>query len=69
MESQIITRHTTIEQLIEIKKDAIGFLAHKRIRCVRCGEPVWDTLEHAAHQAGYPEEEIDLLINDLNRLG
>lgn len=69
MESRIITRQTTIEQLIEQSNDAIGFLAHKKIRCVRCGEPVWDTLEHAARQAGYPEEEIDRLISDLNRLG
>lgn len=68
MEPQVITRQTTLEQLINSKTDAVAFLAHKRIRCVRCGEPVWDTLEHAARQAGYPEEEIDILVNDLNRL-
>jgi len=69
LKSRRITRQTTIEKLIEQNNDAIGFLAHKKIRCVRCGESVWDTLEHAARQAGYPEEEIDQLIDDLNRLG
>jgi hypothetical protein len=64
----LVTRRTTLEELIRRKEDAVGYLAHKRIRCVRCGEPVWDTLEDAARRAGYGEDEIDGLVEELNRM-
>lgn len=64
----LVTRRTTLEELIRRKEDAVGYLTHKRIRCVRCGEPVWDTLEDAARRAGYGEDEIDGLVEELNRM-
>ncbi|PLY03410.1 MAG: DUF1858 domain-containing protein [Desulfuromonas sp.] len=69
MEDKQITRDMTIERLVELKPDAVGFLFHRKIRCIRCGEPVWDTIEEAARQKSYSEEEIDKLIDELNRLG
>lgn len=63
-----ITRATKIEQLVELKEDAVSFLFHKNIRCIRCGEPVWDTIEEAARKKNYSEEEIDQLIEELNQL-
>lgn len=65
----MITRTTTLEELIRIKADAAAYLAHKKIRCVRCGEPVWDSIEDAARRAGYAEDEIDPLIEELKGLG
>lgn len=63
-----ITRDMKIEQLVELKPDAVGYLFHKKIRCIRCGEPVWDTIEEAARLKDYTEAEIDELIDDLNQL-
>lgn len=68
MEENRITRDMTIERLVELKEDAVGYLFHKRIRCIRCGEPVWDTIEAAARKVNYSEEEIDLLVDELNNL-
>ena len=68
MEPGAITRETTLEQLVEQKADAVGYLFHKGIRCIRCGEPVWDTVEAAARKKGLSEEEIDRLVDELNRL-
>ncbi len=68
MQGKIITRDMTLEQLVELKEDAVGYLFHKGIRCIRCGEPVWDTIEAAARNKQFSEEEIDQLVDDLNRL-
>ncbi len=63
-----ITRDMKIEQLIELKEDAVSYLFDKNIRCIRCGEPVWDTIEEAARKKDYTEAEIDQLIEELNQL-
>jgi len=68
MADTLITRDMKIEQLVELKEDAVGYLFHKNIRCIRCGEPVWDTIEDAARKKDYSEDEIDQLLDDLNRL-
>jgi len=68
MAETIITRDMKIEQLVELKPDAVGYLFHKNIRCIRCGEPVWDTIEDAARKKDYSEAEIDQLLDELNRL-
>jgi len=68
MAEKMITRGMKIEELVELKEDAVGYLFHKNIRCIRCGEPVWDTIEEAARKKDYSEEEIDLLLDELNRL-
>ncbi|MCW8858342.1 MAG: DUF1858 domain-containing protein [Deltaproteobacteria bacterium] len=67
-QKKLITRETTIEQLVELKEAAVGYLFQKGIRCIRCGEPVWDTIEAAARNVDYTEEEIDGLVDELNRL-
>ncbi len=68
MTKPMITRDMKIEQLIELKEDAVGYLFHKNIRCIRCGEPVWDTIEEAARLKDYSDAEIDELLDELNRL-
>ena len=68
MADTLITRDMKIEQLVELKEDAISYLFRKNIRCIRCGEPVWDTIEEAARKKDYSEAEIDQLLDDLNQL-
>lgn len=68
MTQPLITRTTKIEQLIEIKEGAVKFLFDRNIRCIRCGEPIWDTIEEAARKKDYSEAEIDGLVVALNEL-
>ncbi len=63
-----IARDMTIEDLVELKEEAIEFLFKRDIRCIRCGEPIWDTIEEAARKKGFSEEAIDQLVAELNRL-
>ena len=65
---QLITRHTIIEDLVEIKPEAISYLFRKGIRCIRCGEPIWGSLEQAAREKGFSDAEIDLFVEQLNQL-
>lgn len=63
-----ITRDMTLEELVDLKDEAIDYLFKKDIRCILCGEPVLDTIEHAARIKKYSEEQIDGIIDDLNAL-
>ncbi len=65
---QLITRQTTIEDLVKIKPAAISYLFRKGIRCIRCGEPIWWSLEQAAREKGVSDAEIDLFVEELNQL-
>ncbi len=63
-----VTPQTTIEELVEAKPAAIDYLMEKGIRCIRCGEPIWGTLEEAAKQKGASDEDIAGFVRDLNAL-
>ena len=63
-----VTRQTSIETLIEHVPDAVSYLFRKGVRCIRCGEPIWGTLEEAAREKGFSDEEIDLVVDELNEL-
>lgn len=69
MKSQTqITRKMSIEDLVEFYPFAIHYLAQKGIRCVVCGEPVWLSLEEAARERGFSENEIDEVVNELRMM-
>jgi len=61
-----ITKDITIEDLIEKKPGAIDYLKEKGIRCIRCGEPIWGTLEEAAEEKGFDKEQIEGFVKELN---
>lgn len=63
-----ITKDITIEDLIEEKPAAIDYLKDKGIRCIRCGEPIWGTLEEAAEEKGFGKADIEGFVKDLNAL-
>ena len=63
-----IDKDILIEDLIEIFPGAVTFLMEKGIRCLKCGEPAWGTLEDAANEKGFDEESINSIVNDLNTL-
>jgi hypothetical protein len=63
-----IYKDILIEDLIEIFPGAVTFLMEKGIRCLKCGEPAWGTLEDAAKEKGFDNESINRIVNDLNSL-
>ena len=64
----IIANNTTIEDLVENVPEAIFYLSKKGIRCVLCGEPTWETLEEAAKEKGFGEDDIKRFVMELNEL-
>lgn len=65
---QKITKDIYIEDLLELFPESVNYLMEKGIRCLRCGEPIWGTLETAAKEKGFSDKEIDTFANELNEL-
>lgn len=63
-----ITSNISIEELMEILPEAVTYLSKKEIRCIRCGEPIWGTLEEASREKGFDDDEIKQFVQDLNEL-
>lgn len=63
-----IKRESSIEELVNSLPAAVKYLSEKGIKCIACGEPIWGTLEEAAKEKGFSEEEINGFVKDLNRL-
>lgn len=63
-----ITKDIEIEDLVKILPKAVSYLSDKGIRCLRCGEPIWGSLEEAAKEKGFDDEKIEEFVKDLNEL-
>ena len=55
-----------IEEIVERYPFLVKPLRERGIVCIRCGEPIWGTLEQVAVEKGI--EDIVQLVDDLNRL-
>ncbi len=64
----MITKDTTIEELVEDIKGAVKYLMEQGIRCIICGEPIWGTLEEASKEKGFNDEQIAVFVQDLNEI-
>lgn len=62
----MIEKTVTIEELVSNHPQTIGFLLHRGIHCLACGEPVWGTLESYMRSKGFNDREIDALVAQLN---
>ncbi|MDA3823901.1 MAG: hypothetical protein PF450_14990 [Bacteroidales bacterium] len=60
-----ITKESTIEDLVNYSAEAVQYLSRKGIKCIACGEPIWGTLEEAAVDKGFSQEEIEGFVKDL----
>jgi len=63
-----ITKDIEIEELIEKVPASVSYLSKKGIRCIMCGEPIWGTLEEAAREKEFSDEEIDIFVSEINEL-
>ena len=64
----IITRETTLEEIVESKPQSVSFLADKGIRCVVCGDIIWGSIASVAESKGFSEDEIEVLVEELNSI-
>jgi len=63
-----ITKDIHIEDLVQLKPGSVLFLADRGIKCIACGEPIWGTLEDAAREKGFSDEQIESVVRELNAL-
>lgn len=68
MKMNEITKDIEIEDLVRVLPKAVSYLSDKGIRCLRCGEPIWGSLEEAAKEKGFDDEKIEEFVKDLNEL-
>lgn len=61
-----ISKDIEIEDLVKILPQSVSYLREKGKRCLRCGEPIWGTLEEAAIQKGFSENDVNKFMGDLN---
>jgi len=57
-----------IEDLVRELPRSVRYLAEQHIKCLACGEPIWGTLEEAAKDKGYNDDDIARFVDDLNAL-
>ena len=65
---KIIDEKISIEELVEVLPVSVTYLSKKGIRCIACGEPIWGTLEEAAREKGFGDQEIQEFVRELNIL-
>ncbi len=63
-----VTKDIEIEELVERVPASVSYLSKKGIRCIMCGEPIWGTLEEAAREKGFSDEEIEVFVREINEL-
>jgi len=63
-----VQRTILIEDLVSAVPSSVTYLMTQGIKCIACGEPIWGTLEQAAKEKGFSDEQIDRFVNDLSDL-
>ena len=64
----MINEKISIEELLELLPASVTYLSEQGIKCIACGEPIWGTLEDAAREKGYGNNEIQSFVDELNTL-
>ncbi len=63
-----ITKDILIEELVNNYPFSVRYLMEKGIRCIMCGEPIWGTLEEAAQEKNFSDDEIAAFVNEMRNL-
>jgi hypothetical protein len=64
----MINKEIEIEDLVKQIPESVVYLMEQGIRCLRCGEPIWGSLENAAKEKGFNDTEISKFVSELNNL-
>lgn len=63
-----ISKDIEIEDLVSILPESVAYLRVEGIRCLRCGEPIWGSLEAAAKEKGFDDKAVERFVTELNKL-
>ena len=63
-----ISKETEIEDLVKLLPEAVSYLRIEGIRCLRCGEPIWGSLDAAAKEKGFNDKDVEKFVKDLNEI-
>ena len=63
-----ITKEIEIEDLVKVLPEAVSYLRIEGIRCLRCGEPIWGSLDAAAKDKGFEAKDVERFVEELNKL-
>ena len=63
-----VTKEIEMEDLVNELPEAVGYLREEGIRCLRCGEPIWGSIEDASKEKGYTDKDIEGFVKDLNKM-
>ena len=63
-----VTEDTSIEDLVEDRPKAVRYLLDKNVVCIKCGEPVWDTVGELLERHGIKGKRKEQMIAELNGL-
>lgn len=65
MDKPALTKDIEIEDLVSHYPFSVKYLSEKGIRCIACGEPIWGTLEEAALEKGFDQDQIEVFVREL----
>jgi len=60
-----LNKEIEIEDLVNEYPYSVKYLSEQGIRCIACGEPIWGTLEQAAIEKGFNQEQIAGFVAEL----
>ncbi|MFP4528641.1 MAG: DUF1858 domain-containing protein [Candidatus Kapaibacterium sp.] len=63
-----ITKDTSIEEMTNLIPQSVTYLMKEGIRCIRCGDPIWGTLESAAIEKGFTPQDVERFVREINQL-
>ncbi len=66
--NKIIDKTITIEDLVSDYSFSVNYLMKQGIRCIRCGEPMWGTLETASLEKGFNDDDIQRFVDEINAM-
>ena len=56
----------SVEDLVESHPALVGFLIHKGLPCLVCGEPFWGSLAELARSKGWTDDQIAQVVAEFN---
>lgn len=68
MQMKEISPSILIEDIVEMSAELVSYLSEKGIRCIRCGEPIWGSLEEAALEKGFNYNEIQMFVQEMTEI-
>jgi iron-sulfur cluster repair protein YtfE (RIC family) len=64
----LINKNIEIEDLVRNFPFSVKYLMEHGIRCIACGEPIWGTLEEAAQEKGFNQQQIAVFVDEMNQI-